>query len=151
MEALSPANQLSPPPADLTFPFGLVGFALACETALVDVIFHDALTGFSDHYFKFGPTTPGDPATEQWYDFGGASRAGNVWTLTLADNALGDASGDNGIINDPGGPARAVLPVPSIGSVSLLILALLLLLVAGRHLAAVPVAARLQTRRRTKP
>lgn len=135
--ALSPASQASPPPFDLLFPFGLVGFALPCENALVDVIFHDAPTGFSDRYFKFGPTTPGNPATEQWYEFAGASLAGNVWTLVLADNALGDASGDDGIINDPGGPALSAAPplsVPATGLTVLVLMALLLLFAAGLHL-----------------
>ncbi len=131
---LSPTAQSAQPPADLVFPFGLVGFALPCETALVDIIFHEALTGFSDRYFKFGPTTPGDPATEQWYDFDGATRAGNVWTLSLADNAPGDASGDDGIINDPGGPTLPVLAVPATGLTMLALMALLLLLMARSHL-----------------
>ena len=135
--ALSPASQANLPPADLLFPFGLVGFALPCENALVDLIFHDAPTGFSDRYFKFGPTTPGDPTTEQWYGFAGASLAGNVWTLVLADNAPGDASGDDGIINDPGGPALSALPplaVPATGHLVLALMALLLLLTAGLRL-----------------
>ncbi|MGB0513980.1 MAG: choice-of-anchor U domain-containing protein, partial [Wenzhouxiangellaceae bacterium] len=132
--ALSPATQASPPPADLVFPFGLIGFALPCETALVDVIFHDALTGFSDQYFKFGPSTPGDPATEQWYAFGGATRAGNVWTLALADNAQGDATGDDGLIIDPGGPTLPVLAVPATGHAVLALMALLLLLTASMRL-----------------
>jgi len=132
--ALSPASQASSPPADLVFPFGLVGFALPCENALIDVIFDDGLTGFSDRYFKFGPATPGDAGTAQWYDFGGATRVGNVWTLTLADNALGDASGDDGIINDPGGPTLSVLAVPATGHAVMALMALLLLLTAGLRL-----------------
>ncbi|MEM7053077.1 MAG: choice-of-anchor U domain-containing protein [Pseudomonadota bacterium] len=133
--ALSPTSQASPAPVDRVFPFGLVGFALPCENALVDVIFHQAQFDGGVRYFKFGPTTPGDAGTEQWYDFNGASRAGNVWTLTLADNALGDASGDDGIINDPGGPGTLqMLAVPTTGQVALVIMMLLLLLIAGLHL-----------------
>jgi len=140
--ASSPAGQTSPPPPDLVFPFGLVGFTLPCESALVDVIFHDALTGFSDRYFKFGPATPGDPATEQWYDFAGASHAGNIWTLALADNATGDATGDDGLIIDPGGPTLPVLAVPATGHTVLALLALLMLLTAG---------VRLRRNRQTQP
>jgi len=137
VQALAPASQASPPPAGEVFPFGLIGFALPCENALVDVIFHDAQEDFSDRYFKFGPTTPGDPGSLVWYEFDDASLAGNVWTLTLADNALGDSSGDDGIINDPGGPARRLLAepeaVPALGARTLALLALLLLLTAALH------------------
>jgi len=141
VEALVASSQSSPPPPAVSFPFGLIGFALPCENASVDIIFHAAASGFSQSYFKFGPTTPGDPATNAWFDFTagaptGATVNGNVWTLLLADNALGDSSGDDGIINDPGGPVSQALaepaPVPAIGAVMLAVLALLLLF-AGLH------------------
>jgi len=112
------------------FPFGLVGFELPCESAVVDVIFHDS-AGLAQRYFKFGPVTPGDPATATWYDFsasGGATGAafagGGVWTLSLVDNALGDATGDDGRIVDPGGPAIAFTPVPVTTGFWLVLLAL---------------------------
>jgi len=141
VQALAASSQSSPPPAAVSFPFGLIGFALPCENATVDIIFHAAASGFSESYFKFGPTTPGDPATNAWFDFTagaptGASVNGNVWTLLLADNVLGDSSGDDGIINDPGGPVLQILaepePVPALGGGMLALLALLLLVV-GLH------------------
>lgn len=142
VEALAASSQSGPPPAAVSFPFGLIGFALPCENASVDIIFHAAASGFSQSYFKFGPTTPGDPTTSEWFDFTagaptGASVNGNVWTLLLADNALGDSSGDDGIINDPGGPVTQALaepePVPALGVGMLALLLALLLLVAGLH------------------
>ncbi|GAB4125804.1 MAG: hypothetical protein Tsb0027_24990 [Wenzhouxiangellaceae bacterium] len=142
VEALAASSQSSPPPPAVSFPFGLIGFALPCENASVDIIFHAAESGFSQSYFKFGPTTPGDPTTSEWFDFTagaptGATVNGNVWTLLLADNALGDSSGDDGIINDPGGPVSQALaepePVPALGAGMLALLLALLVLIAGLH------------------
>lgn len=91
------------------YPVGLVAFKVACENATVSLRFTGSdLTASS--YMKYGPTTPGDADTTAWYAFDDAVLTQNgaddfTWTLTLADNALGDASGNDGIIVDPGGPA----------------------------------------------
>jgi hypothetical protein len=125
-------------PSGRVYPFGLVEFSLPCETATVDVIYHDAGTGefATSVYRKYGPTTPGDTATAAWYDFSSyASVAGNVWTLDLADNRLGDDTGDDGIILDQGGPSSPA-PQPVIIPVNkpwALVLLLLSMLVLGRH------------------
>ena len=83
-------------------------------------------------YRKYGPTTPGNPATAQWYDFPGATFGsrfvGGVQvatvTLSLVDGALGDATGVDGAIVDPGGPAVQEVPALSLGGVAALALLL---------------------------
>jgi len=113
-------------------PFGLVGFDLPCENAVVSVTYHGS-TGFSGAtYRKFGPVTPGVPASADWYDFSAfASATGNVWTLSLADDRLGDDTGNDGFIVDQGGPAMAVVAVPAVRWPMLLLLAALLGLIGS--------------------
>ncbi|MGK7294242.1 MAG: beta strand repeat-containing protein [Candidatus Wenzhouxiangella sp. M2_3B_020] len=133
--AFSPSSQAAPP-ANTAFPFGLVGFRLPCEAAVVDVIFHGAGLSIGGGYFKYGPTVPGDPGTADWYDFaaGGPSTGADYfgddrWTLTLSDAALGDATGDDGVIIDPGGPFSLSVPVPALDPRLLIALALALLII----------------------
>lgn len=105
----------APPPGE-DFAFGLVSFELPCETATVDITYHGA-GGFAGvSYFKYGPTTPGDGATTTWYPFNSfATVNGNTWTLDLEDNRLGDDTGDDGVIVEPGGPSvSAVLGIPTV-------------------------------------
>jgi hypothetical protein len=139
--AVDPAS-LPADPAGGPYPFGLVEFTLPCETATVDVIYHDASTSdfLASTYRKYGPVTPGDAATTGWYDFSSyATRSGNVWTLDLADNRLGDDTGDDGIIVDQGGPASGTsggppMAVPVDRPWALLLLTLATLLLAHRNL-----------------
>ena len=74
-------------------------------------------------YRKYAPTTPGDINTLAWYTFPGAVFGsevvgGNTVTtveLSLTDGALGDSTGVDGQIIDPGGPALFV-PEPGSGA-----------------------------------
>ena len=121
-------------PDSSAYPFGLVEFRLPCETAIVEVIYHDAAGKLADStYRKYGPVTPGDTATTAWYDFSDyATLTGNTWTLDLADDRLGDDTGDDGIIVDQGGPSipppRAeIIPVNHPWALWFMVLALLAL------------------------
>jgi hypothetical protein len=122
------------------YPFGLVEFRLPCESAIIEVIYHDAAAGeFADStYRKYGPVTPGDTATTAWYDFSEfANHSGNVWTLELADDRLGDDTGNDGIIVDQGGPSMPAMPPTAVSVNSpwaLLLLVLSSLILAYRYL-----------------
>ena len=116
------------------YPFGVVGFRLPCANATVKLYMH-GLGAQSPPYRKFGPTTPGVPGTEDWYTLPGAvfgsELVGGVSaptvTFSLSDGALGDATGVDGEIVDPGGP---VLPEP--GAVLSLLTGIGLLMVLRR-------------------
>gem|GEM_PF-4349774 len=86
------------------YSFGLVGFEIVAEEATVKIIYHEAgdLTGYV--YRKFGPTEPG--GTNVWYTFD-ATISGNVVSLNLKDNELGDSNTEYGIV-DPGDIAQPV-------------------------------------------
>ena len=93
------------------YPFGLVGFTLPCAgPAPVKIYFHGS-SDLDPPYRKYGPTTPGDIGTLAWYTlpatvFGTASvNASTVATveLSLTDGQLGDSTGADGQIVDPGG------------------------------------------------
>jgi hypothetical protein len=104
------------------YPHGLVEFEAPCETATIDLWFHGA-TSLSAPYRKYGPTTPGVPATTAWYTLPGAVFGTDVIdgntvatvTLSLADNALGDDTGDDGTIVDIGGPIAVPEPGAMLG------------------------------------
>lgn len=135
------ATVLPSDPSGRGYPFGLVAFSLPCERAQVDIIYHDA--GSIDFaqatYRKYGPMTPGDTATIGWYDFSGfVSVSGNRWVLSLADNQLGDDTGDDGLIVDVGGPSTAVdgavgIPVNQVWALWALILGMLIIAARFAH------------------
>lgn len=132
------AASLPADPAGNPYPFGLVEFRLPCETASVKVVYHSAGTGefANSTYRKYGPVTPGDASTTDWYDFSDyATLTENTWTLDLADNRLGDDTGDDGVIVDQGGPASGpVLSVPIAQPWALLLMMLTSLFLAHRYL-----------------
>ncbi len=120
-----------PPPAGSNFPFGLVEFTLPCETANLDITYHNAVEFLDSNYLKFGPTTPGIPATADWYGFSAfSSVSGNTWTLSFEDNRLGDDTGDDGLIVDQGGPSvpqgDGIAEIPTLSPLGLLVMGLLL-------------------------
>ncbi|NBB96452.1 MAG: hypothetical protein GVY16_12040, partial [Planctomycetes bacterium] len=130
-------NALPADPAGNPYPSGLVEFRLPCETALVDVTYHDAdtLNFVTSTYRKYGPITPGDVSTTAWYDFSDfAVVVGNTWTLDLADDRLGDDTGDDGVIVDQGGPAAGPpQPIPVDRGWALFLLMLASLVLASRY------------------
>jgi hypothetical protein len=96
---------------DYDYPYGLVGFELPCSSATIRVYFHGEsdLSGYT--YRKYGPIPP-NFNNPQWYtlpgvtfgtvDIGGQTVAYAEFTLT--DGQLGDDTGVDGVIYDPGGP-----------------------------------------------
>ena len=116
MEQVAAVNPATLPPDSpvVAYPFGLVEFTLPCETAIVDVIYQEAsaLEFQNATYRKYGPVIPGDLGSIAWYDFSSfASVNQTTWTLDLADNRLGDDTGDDGVIIDQGGPAISIDPL----------------------------------------
>lgn len=95
-------------------PYGQVGFSAACANATFTVYYHGVSSVAGMTYRKYGPTTPGIPATMAWYTlpgvtFGTATVGGQpvaTATFTLNDNQLGDDTGEDGVIVDQGGPAN---------------------------------------------
>lgn len=103
------------------FPLDMVALELVCEqpgqSATVDYYWYANVDDLSALTFrKYGPLTPGAPATSQWYDYPATLRvefieAGLLLlpviraTVTLTDGELGDDTGLDGLIVDPGGLA----------------------------------------------
>ena len=100
------------------FPQGLIGFELPCDNANVTVFYHDVDDTNDRAYRKYGPTTPGDVSTTDWYTLSNVSFdtviiAGQTVataSFTLHDNQLGDDTGKDGIIVDDGGLAIVAAP-----------------------------------------
>ena len=88
------------------YPYGLIGFTVNCSAADVAITYTAAgdLTGTP--YRKYGPTTPGNPATTQWYTFNNVNIVGNTVTLHLVDGVIGDDTAVDGRIVDQGGIAQ---------------------------------------------
>jgi len=94
--------------------YGLVGFRLHSTSAAVQVFFHGtaSLDGFA--YRRYGPLPPSFK-NPQWYArskilFGTATIGGHrvaYVRFSLADGYLGDDTGVDGWLVDPGGPAHA--------------------------------------------
>lgn len=104
------------------YPYGLVAFKLSCSDASVTLTFPGDVTGTT--YCKYGPTTPGNPATTAWYPFN-ANVAGNQVTLHLVDGQLGDDTGVDGIIVDQGGPGAPAAVVPTVDEWGMIIFMIL--------------------------
>ena len=137
--AFTPGSQGGDPGRD--YPFGLVGFTLpACESVQITVFYHAVATlpaGFE--YRKYGPTTPGVPATTKFYTlpgvvFGSTNLDGSMVAtamFTLNDNQLGDDTGDDNTIVDQGGPAGGPHSVPATSNTGLVMMSVLLGLVGA--------------------
>jgi hypothetical protein len=102
------------------FPQGLVSFELTeleNPSTLLDIYYHNINQLDNFVYRKYGPTTPGDPNSADWYTFSNVTFALDTLedqtmvkaTLTLTDGALGDSTGVDGRIIDPGGIALEVV------------------------------------------
>ncbi len=86
------------------YPHGLVEFTLNCMSADVTITFPNDVSSLP--YRKYGPMTPGNPGTSQWYEFTNVTKAGNQVTLHLEDGQIGDDTGTDGVIVDQGGPGQ---------------------------------------------
>jgi hypothetical protein len=94
------------------FPQGMLYFDIACPQVQVSVYYH-AMTKLYRNlkFYKFGPKIPGDLTTIAWYPLpnikyevvmvGGKPVVKGTYTLT--DGELGDSTGVDGHIVDPGG------------------------------------------------
>ena len=139
MEQVAAVDPTTLPPDSPTvaYPFGLVEFTLPCEAAIVDVIYQEAsaLEFQNATYRKYGPVIPGDAGTTAWYDFSSfASVNQTTWTLDLADNRLGDDTGDDGVIVDQGGPAISIEPlIVPVNQPWALVLMMLLMMMLGMY------------------
>jgi hypothetical protein len=118
---------LDEPDPAFDYPYGLVSFSLPCGAATITLSYSGGVV-LPEDYRKHGPTTPGDAGTTAWYDFP-ATVIANTVTLDLVDGELGDDTGRDGEIVEPGGPAVAA--VPSLPATMLLLLATVLLLGGG--------------------
>jgi hypothetical protein len=94
------------------FPQGLLYFDIACPQAQVSVYYHGMSKVYRNlKFYKFGPKIPGDLTTLAWYPLpnikyevvtiGGKPVVKG--TYTLIDGQLGDSTGVDGHIVDPGG------------------------------------------------
>jgi hypothetical protein len=93
------------------FPQGLTYFELSCAKTQVTVYYHGISKVYNNlRFYKFGPTVPGDMKTIGWYKYpatfavvmiGGQPVMTTTYTLT--DGQLGDTTGVDGKIVDPGG------------------------------------------------
>ncbi|MCG8069342.1 MAG: hypothetical protein JAY84_15935 [Candidatus Thiodiazotropha taylori] len=132
-------------PFGYLYPYGLLEFTLPCETADITVYYHipGATSLVSSVYRKYGPVPPGGPSAT-WYTlpgvvYGTANVGGTMVataSFTLADNVLGDDTGDDGVIVDQGGPGfpGAARPIPTLSNLVVLLLALLVGVVAVRSI-----------------
>ncbi len=96
------------------YPYGLVEFTVNCSPADVTITFPGDISGTT--YRKYGPTTPGNPATTAWYTFSNTTlNSSTSITLHLTDGGLGDDTGVDGLIVDQGGPGlpAGATPVPT--------------------------------------
>ncbi len=117
-----PEGQMSESDLEYDFPFDLNAFRIPCAgTVDIQLYFHNSidLTGFI--YRKYGPMEPDGPISE-WYNFPvtistaviGGQTLGTV-SFQLTDGDMGDATGVDSLIVDPGGLAMNVanvLPCP---------------------------------------
>jgi hypothetical protein len=117
-------------PAGVEFPHALVDLRLencdAGSTVTFTLVFPDALPAGTS-FWKWGPA-PGN-AVAHWYELP-AEISGATVTYTIVDGGLGDDDlAPNGVIEDPGGTGLAT-PVPTMTSLAVALLGLLMLVIA---------------------
>jgi hypothetical protein len=99
---------------DYSFPQGIIYYELQCEKVNIIIYFH-SISSFKTKpiYQKYGPLVPGDLSTLSWYtlpnvNFGITTindKQMATVKFTLVDGKLGDNTGVDGLIIDPGGVA----------------------------------------------
>jgi hypothetical protein len=127
-----------------SYPFGLVGFRINCNSATIKFIFHGAtnLNGYS--FRKYGPTPP-NFNNPQWYTlpnvvFGQELIGGQTVataTFTLTDGGRGDDTAVDGWINCPAGPGQpeqVISAIPTMTEWGMVILIGLLGMASINHL-----------------
>jgi uncharacterized repeat protein (TIGR01451 family) len=106
---------LNQPDTGYAFPAGLVSFALPCTSATVTIFYHSLTSLTGGTVRRFGPATPGDASTVNWYTQPGAvfgtANVGGVsvptMTFSLTDGGPGDDTPADGLIV---GVAGAAMP-----------------------------------------
>ena len=92
------------PPANLSFPYGMIGFTINGLSAGGSTTVTVTLPGPVTQYWKL--------QNNAWHQLTGATFSGNQVTFTLVDGGPDDADGTaNGTIVDPGAPATPAAPV----------------------------------------
>ncbi len=99
---------------EYNFPQGIFYYELQCTKANITIYFH-AINQLKNNlvYQKYGPTTPGDLSTSAWYTLPNVTftkttiygQSVVTASFTLIDGELGDDTGVDGKIVDPGGIA----------------------------------------------
>jgi hypothetical protein len=94
------------------FPQGMLYFDIACPQAQVSVYYHGMSKVYRNlKFYKFGPKIPGDLTTIAWYQLPNikyevvmvGEKPVVKGTYTLTDGELGDSTGVDGHLVDPGG------------------------------------------------
>ncbi len=99
--------------ADYSYPYGLLKFNINCSTSLIESYWYGIDPNIEYTPRKYGPTTPGDFSTSQWYDLENTFSEKNLIggqnvlkiSYNLTDGQLGDDTGVDGQIIDPIGLA----------------------------------------------
>lgn len=87
------------------YAFGLVRLDLGnCAAAQLRITYHGGVFDPAWRFRTYAPLTPDQPYTYAWRDLP-ATRVGSTWTITLADNALGDLRAAGNAILFQGGVA----------------------------------------------
>ncbi len=106
------AENYGQPDKTKPLPQGLIYFEIACSEAQISLYYHAITRPRRNFLFrKFGPTVPGNLNTLDWYNLPNVTfslaSVGNQpvikATYTLKDGELGDSTGIDGRIVDPGG------------------------------------------------
>ncbi|MEM6318518.1 MAG: gliding motility-associated C-terminal domain-containing protein [Bacteroidota bacterium] len=114
---IHPEGSMSESDPDFDFPFALNAFTIPCPgTVNINLIYHNVANFDDFRYRKYGPKIPGG-TTSEWYDFPvtltkdtiGGVEVGKV-SFQLTDGQMGDATGVDTMIVDPGGIAMAARP-----------------------------------------
>lgn len=115
---------------NFVYPLGLVSVTLSCaspgDTANLQILFHGYAGPWPlDAYRGFAPSPPGWFAVPGVaFDSAIAPRA----SFSVTDGGLGDSTGADGTIQSTTGPAAIAPPIPALGGLPLLLLALSLAL-----------------------
>ena len=87
---------------------GVVRFEfIGCTSISVQLRFHDEMFGADWRLRRYGPLNAGNVLTLAWMNQA-ATRNGNTWSFTLADNSPGDLRREPGRILFVGAPVRAL-------------------------------------------
>lgn len=107
---------------DYNYPLGLNRFVIPCSSSVDGTILYHGHDDLADYtHRKFGPTTPSDSSTNDWFDagftYGTTTIDGSMVataSFTLTDDELGDDTADDNSIVDDNGPGLEVETTDSV-------------------------------------